>query len=814
MKDVNTLQSSPQKQSPNSLSFEKIIKDLRKYGTWGKNGKDQVEELKLKVQENFPEKLVEFNTISDKAKRAGEIADTFYKLGTGGINSKVAEKICNDKQLDRTKTKIEELLKIQEEAICDLGFKEILFKAKNNYTNGVKAAQRFHKGRQLSQNGKKRTTVKPRGKKTAKTISMLKHPLVNRRELLPPPDGLHANDIRTLTPHSSWTLLLDETGDDFFESAQSRSNKKRELGRMIGLLLPEKRHGLNALPSKWHAVEVDDPSEIDTVLQAILDADCGVFGLSVKSLPVTPGERWAQLAQAVIEWILLLLPIEGKTQINVLIEQRGQYERNQNWNLMADIIKRFLASTWPERAKVIDLKIRTIDKSGHSHNGYVDALAFTWAQSTPWSQNRLQDSRLSGTCLISVDAHLLLQNWNAFSLGQNIDGETWSKLLTNPDARSQESLTSTLLDAIGRECKESPQLWDRYLRYCSSHLVSKAVNLPKLASQIEWLERFLPAGEILPFPLRLAWLTVKLANANHHGETESSWLQELNEIAEKLLIEDAPLVCQADLHRAVQATNRFAFTEASASLKRWLNSDPAVPGLRFWAQVQSSLGQHAAFTDEPDEAMKYFNEALKGFSQLSDGGIADCSQTGTYKAIAMIDDIATDTVSVRKALENILGNLEESAIKFGKSNDARHKYGHHLFLRYLIFRGDKMLQELYLSEYDNWQSSIGHPWPLIEAYRAMLLHPNNKQDALETMLDGAALAFEAKQGPTVQLIGSCLRAIAHTWGEQWDNYEEVITTLRESLPHASKRIDILQAYLDNPSNEREMLAHVLPFSFR
>ncbi len=797
-------------------SYEFIIKKLKKFGTWGDAGKEKVLELEQKVQNKFPDKLKEFKSIKDKALQVKNILSSCYNLGAGGTNSKAAKQICKKYSLDLSKVTPEDLLKKQETTIKQLGFGKIAFSAKKQFDNGKSASKRFKKERYLSKNGKKIRTVKPRHKKPAKKISFINQPLVKVRELPSPPDGLHANDIRTLTPHPEWTLLLDETGSDFGETAQPRSDKKRELGRMVGLLLPDNRHGLKELPEQWHAVEVDDPTEIDQVVQAILDADCGVFGLSVKSLSVTTGDRWAQLAQALVEWIVRLLPLDGTTNIKVMIEQRGLYVRDQNWKLMVDVIKRSLAYSWPERAELINLKIGTISKSGHSHNGYVDALAFTWAQSTPWSQRRLNDSGLNGTCLLSVDSHLFLENWNAFALGHHLDSETWGKLITSDDAKQKESLVSTLMDALGQENQARPELWQKYLTYCEEHLDSKAINLSSLALQIDWLDRYKPEGKKLSATLRLTWLTVKLANANHHGATEIAWLDELDTLAEQIRIENAPMVCKADLHRAVQATNRFAFDMATSALKRWQDCDPAIPGLRYWAQVQSSLGQHEAFRGNTESAIIHFNTALDAFKRLSDGGSLDCLQTGTYKAIASMDNPQYDTDSLKKALTDTLGDLNDAVKILAEGKASELKYSHQLLLRYLVFHGDDKLKDSYLCERGNWENNTGHPWPLIQAYRAIFLYPNEKQVALETMLDGAALAFEAEQGPTLHLIGACLRSIAHKWGDPWENSAEILDSLRKDLPYAHDRIDILQKFIDAPNdtNGREMLKHVLPFNFR
>ena len=63
--------------------------------------------------------------------------------------------------------------------------------------------------------------------------------------------------------------------------------------------------------------------------------------------------------------------------------------------------------------------------------------------------------------------------------------------------------------------------------------------------------------------------TWKTILANHMGETEVNWKHELQQLGDRLFDEAAPLVCHADLHLAVQYTNRFAFDAASKALQRW-----------------------------------------------------------------------------------------------------------------------------------------------------------------------------------------------------------------------------------------------------
>lgn len=108
---------------------------------------------------------------------------------------------------------------------------------------------------------------------------------------------------------------------------------------------------------------------------------------------------------------------------------------------------------------------------------------------------------------------------------------------------------------------------------------------------------------ILP---RLLWLNAQLARANHFGATEQAWMAEMQVLGAGLMDEDAPLVCWADLHLAVNATNPYDFARATRHLDRWRDLPPSVPGLRYRAQLRSSLGPHAAFLDRPEQARACF----------------------------------------------------------------------------------------------------------------------------------------------------------------------------------------------------------------
>jgi hypothetical protein len=291
-------------------------------------------------------------------------------------------------------------------------------------------------------------------------------------------------------------------------------------------------------------------------------------------------------------------------------------------------------------------------------------------------------------------------------------------------------------------------------------------------------------------------------------------MSEMQTLGDQLIDEDAPLVCWADLHLAVNATNTYNFALASQCLARWEEMPCNVAGLRYAGQVQSSFGQHAAFTLQAEKAKQHFTNALQLFGKLSDAPQKqkEMTQTATYWAIVEIDH--GDEQAARQALEIVLDSPIETAIEpLAQSAAESEKYKHHLLLRWLVYRGSEAEQQLYLAQQEHWQSSFGHPWALIQLYRACLLQKSDTAAAIELALDGYALTTEAQQGATVRLIGFCCRAVTLAWGEVWEDAQAELEQLGTQLPFAKTQLDTLREYLKTPEKPLEMLKAVLPFNF-
>ena len=785
----STREKDPNPESPSEEKL-KLLKEITKYAGWGNaEGNRELEPLIVAFSEAYPQDKDLLDKAIEDGHHIKDYLDQAYRIGSKkGKSSSEAREL-----LERVRR----------------NHPWALNTIKNKLEKGDCARRRYDSEIRNPYNGKK-TNIRPR-KAMGSNMAGSWKPIENLNRIkgtLPSSNELHGSDLRAATPCHKWTVLIDEGGNEFTDE-----NAKFGLGKFVALIVPGDEWPLEPLPG-WHATECPSNEEIDRVFQAVLDAPVYVFGVSLHSVPKVPGERWMDGVALLIDWILRLLPIDAPTQIDVLIENRGAFDKHQSLALVERECLRRLAFAFPTRAAAVNLSMRIISKHGSPLNGYVDAVAFTWSSPSGVSKERLRQSELLGPCLLTMGARELLGFWDAFAQGVHLSGSEWWSLL--PLGDNPSALAANLLAGIGHEARQLPSVWDVFLKETGRQMASGPVDLRALSRAVDWLETWAPAEkQILPL-MRLIWLTVKLARSNHMGASENAWEHEMEQLEALLFDEAAPSVCHADLHLAVARTNRFDFANAGKSLAKWDSQPMAVPGLKYWGQVQSSLGQHHAFTGNNAAAVACFDRALAAFAKLSDPDIRakECEQTGVYRAIAVMDDTGSSDEDVRNAMIAVFGKLDVSTVeKLATSNDPRSRYMHHLLLRWLVNRGDKDLENTYLSLRDKWQLGEGHPWPLIELYRAIILHPLDPKEAMSHALSATDLAFSANQGPVVRMIGACCRTIAAHWGETWTHSEQEIQSLSTELPFAGNHLQNLKNGVmeDDP---RKFLSKCLPFNFR
>ena len=615
--------------------------------------------------------------------------------------------------------------------------------------------------------------------------------------------------ITAMPAVAEYTILIDETGE-IFETRDGNA------GKFVAVVVPA---GTQLAACDLHAADAP-PAETDEVMQRLLDSNAGVFGVRVSDLQAKGGDRWYDGILELLHWICRLIPLDGNDTpvlLKVVVEQRGSATSGQTWEEAARLLSRYLHKLDPVRASRVELWIEV--RSDHPWMAYADVIAHAWAQKSQPAALRLKASELVGPCLPTEETASVREAWDSAVAGRCLDEKHWNALLLHGDAGDERSLAGRLLELSGMDAAEDPALWDVYLERLMRHLDSKGVNMRLVCAQSDWLESWKPRNRTWSPKLSALWQVAQLIRDNHlglgDGRTDSE--PALQHALESLKDEDPRFVCLVDLHRAVNCTNRYDFAGASAVLESWTKEPLRVPGLQLWARIQSSRGQHCAFRGDAAGALAHFNSALEAFLRLSDPATreGESRQTSTYKAIAMMDDPSFGDDDVRGAVEQVLGPMTEAVQRLAPSSNPGDRYSLHLLLRWLAHRNPKE-SAAYVETQKLWRTDTGHPWPLIECYRALLLEQAGLSKAAAFRLRRACeLAWADDQGPVVRLIGACVAALLERRQASIPgDLDAELSGIEWAIPNARARVESIRQWRKAPTSELLLLKDVLPFNFR
>ena len=687
------------------------------------------------------------------------------------------------------------------------------------------------------------------------------------------PAGPNPHFLRKLAPSRRWFVAMDETNHDFNAGAV-RGEPGTSRGKYVAVLVPEESD-LPRLGGGEHAMDGSDVRTAE-LLSALYAARprCGILGVTLDGMAAVSDyahvNYWYNLIERTIDLVLRLVPLaeSGTTRLTFLVEARVGGKGASGGKASADMVERALhdclyrlAKSDPERERriraeiFVESKKTTKNKDFLAYNGYADALAAAWNEKARKREigRSLRAHGLPGKCLLSGLGQDLPEMLDGVHQGVPLRTDAWSKAIAAARVDGPDSVVGTLLLELGALVRGRAALWREYLDETCRHIDSHAIDLRVLGSQISWLAHFMPKDAALPPRVELLWLTARLANANHLGATESQMdkakidMKRFRRLVSDLYEEDAPLACWATLHLAVQATDAFDFARARRLVRDFLSigvakqerrgffariadrfagtppdgripaANPSVMGLRYYGELLSSLGQHAAFEGDNAAAIGLFRQAIDAFSRLSDETLREreTDQTRAYLATAAMDSDAVSKAELFRIMRDYLGaDPAEAARTLAASTDPALKYHHHVLLRYIVSgRAPQEVSDAYLSRRKKWaHGDDGHPWELVEFYRALLMdRPEEKADLLVR-----GLADIDRGGPTLWVIGCVvLNALADFDPSARDTLRRYLGEIRRELPAlGARRLAALERAAKASVPPMDLARAVLPFNFR
>lgn len=773
----------------------KIVREIQKWAGFGEEYKEHLNDICAEFMRNYNDALL-CESAQANGRLFSELKDEAYTFGFKPDGEKLL------------KTRLFEV------AFPDSGtFRFLREKIYESYQSGLNAFNRHKEAKKIK-----------KGKEHVPTLDAEDNQVVAKKEFMQAAKGVlkvefkagqNPNSILNLKPCKKWTIVSDETGSRFGNNA---FEGLKGSGKYVFVLIPEEA-GLPELKSGWHAVD-ETLESIFSATDALYQSGAGIVGIPIAALYPTNRDLWLASAETLLDITLRLLPVDEETEIVLNIEKRGGvYDSN-----IADRVMHRLSLVDPDKAKMIHLKVDFVSKCDCSFNGYADAVAYSWGCGKD-IKSLFAKYGWVGPCLIegsAKDVDVFHRCLELVNFHKTLSQDDWNVLVSS--AKVSDSLIGALSRAYGDEAQRDTKRWRIYLDYVLSHLDSKAIRISDLMPQIAWLKEYEPIDVEIPPRLRLLWLSAQLATSNHTGGIafgSEQYGNEFTELSNRLKDEDAPLACFSALHLAVELTDAYRFEDARSLLQGWEKESVAVPGLRYHAQVLSSLGQHAAFLGENEKALEYFNRAMGEFSRLSDDWQRDFDHTCAYAVIAAMD--CTSPHFERLIAKYLYGGewsvatMVDMARKFASVGEDKpdSKYAHAILLRYLVtLPEDAPIRTTYVAKAREWKwSTDGHPWELIAFYRAMLL-PADATERDEWLKKGYELSLEG--GPTLQVIASVIgAALLSSGGILTDEYLDKVEDIAAKVPCIGEsRLAALRGQVNAPIPVLELAKKILPFNFR
>lgn len=633
---------------------------------------------------------------------------------------------------------------------------------------------------------------------------------------LPFENDLHPQNLRNLALSDKWDIYIDETGINFDSQTIDLQESHHLIGRIIALAIPH-YSTLEQQNKATHSADLDY-SQIQNIINTISKSKntVGILGATLEN--DLRSSNWMSSIGQLARWTTLMLPLaeKGSNRVRFFIENRELYNKDVSLQALQDSLVSNLKQLLPERFKELHLTLEFMDKT-NPYNGYVDAIANLWGSRDALKKKILKETQWLGHCLLQSNGSLgyVERLYRDISQGSNIDGSEWFELCYYATEEGENSLLAQLLKQIGTKVDKAT--WRSYLAEAQYRVSTKNFNSKSLNLALEWLNQHKPRHDTLPKTLQLPLLSSSLASDNHLGKVDPDKILEVAGLIKDLEDEDAVSGCNAILRIAIATTNNLDFDSITPYINEWIKKPIAVPGLLNHAKLHSTLGQLNAFKGNYPLAIEQLDTALGFFGRLSDPEQIkrESQQSKSYRLFALLE------AQPQKAKEEIRSHLQKNnstswlpLIRGLARSQSSRRFEHHLLLRYLItFDELKEEQQAYIESFEDWHDGDGegHPWMLINAYRAWLLYQNHKLDESNYFFQLAIEnCFAHEESNILIWMGYCLQALQHSLKGNTNAVVKIEKNLPDTFP-----VEQLPTLVKATSNAERLnaLNAVLPFNF-
>lgn len=599
-----------------------------------------------------------------------------------------------------------------------------------------------------------------------------------------------------LRPAPRWRLVIALTG---LRSAKDGGDRR---GQVVGWLISDTcSHG--PVPAGWRASESGSLDELDACVQALVDREGGVLGLSLADCPVHGGGPWTDAAWAVTALSALVLPVAGPCAIEV---ELPAWAETTDPAFDQALIALAVAASGPQRS----LSITRVLPAGDHAASLVEALAWSWSGRKDAEQARIRQSGLAGGCLLQPSA-ALRDTIAALGAGTLPSWTAWSALLAEAVSDPQ-GLAAALLERMRSRIAATPEAIQALHRHLTGQARGRIAEPTRLARELAWFDSV--ALALRPRDrLRLdgALLAAQAAAGRIDPATSASLIARLT-----ALREDAPdEVLETALHAAAQAREAFDLETAEALLALWAKAEAlACGGRTLLVRLCDERARIAASAGRWKEARKQLDRGSEAAARIVDAADREhaLARLATLRAAVLADDTTVDDDEARAALVVALDGADPAAAATALASDDTHRHLHLTLLRWAVRRQDEGLSETYLAARPTWSEGRDATGG-IHALRAVLLARTDPDAARALLLEAfTRLGDGAPASQRLALLACAVTAALH--GAALPDLGARLAALRTERPAAAPAVGALERALTLLPDVRAGLAEALPLLAR
>ena len=583
------------------------------------------------------------------------------------------------------------------------------------------------------------------------------------------------------------------------QPAEAKPKDGRRNGHAVGWLIAGTCERGPVDPG-WRAADSGSLDELDACVQAVVDREGGVLGLTLADCPDHGAGAWGDATWALAALAAFVLPVEGTCTIAVELPVWAEITDPAFDAALAAIAA---AASNPQRSLTI---VRAAPAGDHAAS-LAEAVAWSWGGRKEVETARIRQSGLAGGCLLPPSP--LLRDAIAQLGGGAVPAwPVWSALVAEAHGEP-DGLAAALLVRVAARIAADAEAIQALHRHLTGLARGRIAEPARLVRELAWFADV--AGTLRPRD-RLRFDGAVVTAQAAAGRIEPGALERFSARLAELREEWPAEVLEAALHVTAPVREALDTEAAEAVLAPWARADAVACGGRaLLVRLSEERARIAAGAGRWKEARKLLDRGSEAAATHVDPADREhaLARLATLRAAVMADDPTVADDEALAALAAALGGADPAIAAAALAVDGSPRHAHLAVLRWAVRRQNEAIAEAYLGQRAAWCDAREAAGSVL-ALRAVLL-ARSDADAARALLNEAAERGGGESASAAQRLSLLACAVAASLhGAGLNDLHERLAALRRDRPASAPAVAALERALALAPNVAAGLAEALP----